>query len=161
MRLLVAMLALSVAMVPLVVPSALADSDDGDGDGEDGTQEGCRISMTDPTRPAIYGDCIIFGGGPGVGDTTSAQAPWVSIEVALVTPGTLDCDAVCDRMITIGLDAKTTSGDNVDADAGDGINAPLGAYVTADLEAPQGEAEAGIDEGGFFASTMLTPFERA
>lgn len=162
MRLLVAMLALFVVFAPLA-PSALADGGDsgnGDDDG-DTVQRGCRISTADPTKPAIYGDCIIWGSGVGVGDTMSADGTWAAAEVALVTPATVDCDALCDRMIQVGLTVETHDDGTAPVDASDGIQAPLGAYVTANLEAPQGEAEAGSDEGGFFASTILTPFERA
>lgn len=162
MRLLVAMLALLLAFAPLV-PSTVADGGDSggdDGDGGDGSQEGCRIDTADPTKPAIYGDCIIWGSGVGVGDAMAADGAWATADIAVVTPATIDCDALCDRMIEVSLDVQTHSGDDAPTDSED-LRAPLGAYVTANLDVPQGEAEAGMDEGGFFASTILTPFQRA
>lgn len=160
MRLLVAMLALFVAFAPLV-PSAVADGGaSSSDDGGDGTEAGCRIDTTDPTRPAIYGDCIIWGGGPEIGDTTAGDGTWANANVTVVTPATIDCDALCDRMIEASLDVQTHHGGAAPTDSGD-VQAPLGAYVSANLDVPQGEAAAGLDEGGFFVTTILTPFQRA
>lgn len=159
MRLLVAVLALSIAFAPLV-PSAVADNgDSGDDSDGDEKEKGCRISTADPTKPAIYGDCIIWGGGVGVGDTMSADGAWATADVSIVTPATIDCDALCDRMIEASLDIETHSGTDAPTDATD-TQTPLGAYVTANIDVPQGEADAGMDEDGFFASTILTPFQR-
>lgn len=160
MRLLVAMLAVLVAFAPLV-PSAVADgAEAGEDSGGDGTQQGCRISTQDPTNPRIHGDCIIWGSSVGVGDTMASDSAWATANVTIVTPATIDCDALCDRMIEASLDLQTHSGDDAPTDSGD-VHAPLGAYVSANLDVPQGEAAAGLDEGGVFTSTIVTPFQRA
>ncbi len=159
MRLLTATLVILLVFAPLV-PSTLADGGDYGSESGHQAQDGCRISTADPTNPRINGDCIIWGSGTGILNEASSRETGVAADVTVVTPATFECTALCDQMIELELTVRADA-DAASTSAADGPQAPLGAYVTANLDAPQGGLEGGTDDGGIFASTVLTPFDHA